>query len=427
MRSAISERACRGRYMLHWIQYLRGYVSVKVWGYSVERLLNLCGNHDVLVWGIEDHGDYHTMRMSVAGFFALKPLLKKTGTRAAVLGKYGLPFFVSKMCRRKLFVAGLVCCILFWCLASRFIWDIRIEGNYALTEDVLMDYLEEKGVHTAMKKSALEIETLEQALREDYDLITWTSVQLRGTTLLIHIKENEMPVYDNRNKAETERGMDLVAEKEGVVTYIITRSGVPQVACGDSVQKGDVLVSGAVPVYNEDTTVRRYQYVEADADITLSYGRNLSLEEEVAYEEKCYTGEEMEIPVAGTGEKEVALRFRKVPYDFYDTSEEKKQVQLLDHLYLPLYYGKRTVREYEIVPKMHTEEEMKTLLQERFRKIIATLNEKGVQIIEKNVTIKKNDKKWVLYAHMQLEESAVKLVPTVTEPVDESDQDENAQ
>ena len=387
---------------------MRGYVSVKVWGYSVERLLNLCGNHDVLVWDIEDHGDYHTMRMSVAGFFALKPLLKKTGTKAAVLGKYGLPFFVSKMCRRKLFVAGLICCILFWCLASRFIWDIRIEGNFALTEDVLMDYLEEKGVHTAMKKSALEIETLEQALREDYDLITWTSVQLRGTTLLIHIKENEMPVYDNRNKAETERGMDLVAEKEGVVTYIITRSGVPKVTCGDSVQKGDVLVSGAVPVYNEDTTVRRYQYVEADADITLSYTRNLSLEEEVAYEEKCYTGEEMEIPVAGTGEKEVALRFRKVPYDFYDTSEEKKQVQLLDHLYLPLYYGKRTVREYEIVPKMHTEEEMKAFLQRRFRKIIATLNEKGVQIAEKNVTIKKNDEKWVLNASLQLEEAAVK-------------------
>lgn len=402
-------------------------MSVKVWGYSVERLLNLCGNHDVLVWDIEDHGDYHTMRMSVAGFFALKPLLKKTGTRAAVLGKYGLPFFVSKMCRRKLFVAGLVCCILFWCLASRFIWDIRIEGNFALTEDVLMDYLEEQGVHTAMKKSALEIETLEQALREDYDLITWTSVQLKGTTLLIHIKENEMPVYDNRNKAETERGMDLVAEKEGVVTYIITRSGVPKVACGDSVQKGDILVSGAVPVYNEDTTVRRYQYVTADADITLCYERNLSLEEEVAYEEKCYTGEEIEIPVAGAGEKEVALRFRKVPYDFYDTSEEKKQVQLLDHLYLPLYYGKRTVREYEIVPKMHTDEEMKTLLQEQWRKIITTLSEKGVQITEKNVTIKKNDKKWVLYAHMQLEESAVKLAPTVTEPVDESAQEEDAQ
>lgn len=402
-------------------------MTIKVWGYSVERLLNLCGNHDVLVWDIEDHGAYHTMHISIAGFFALKPLLKKTGTRVAVMGKYGLPFFVSKMWRRKLFVTGLICCILFWCLASFFIWDIQIEGNFALTEDVLMDYLEEKGVHTAMKKSALDIGKLEQELREDYELITWTSMQLRGTTLLIHIKENDMPVYDNQDKAETDKGMDLVAEKDGVVTYIITRSGVPRVACGDSVQEGDVLVSGAIPVYNEDTTVRRYQYVVADADITLSYGQNLTLEEEVAYEEKCYTGEEIEIPVAGAGEKEVALRFRKVPYAFYDTSEEKKQVQLLDHLYLPLYYGKRTVREYEIVSKMHTEEEMKTLLQEQWRKIISTLNEKGVEIAEKNVTIKKNDKKWVLQAQMQLEESAVKLAPTtVAESEEDSEQEEDA-
>lgn len=401
--------------MLHWIQYLRGYVVIKVWGYSVERLLNLLGNHDILVWDIEDHGGYHTMHISIEGFFALKPLLKKTGTRAAVLGKYGLPFFVSKMMRRKLFVAGLFCCILFWCLTSRFIWDIRIEGNYALTEDVLMDYLEERGVHTAMKKSALDIAALEQGLREDYDLITWTSAQLKGTTLVIHIKENDMPSYESREETG-ERGMDLVAQKDGVVTYMITRSGVPCVACGDSVQKGDILVSGAVPVYNEDTTVRKYQYVEADADITLCYGQNISLEEAVAYDEKNYTGEKLDIPVFGSGEKQISLRLFEIPYDFYDISEEKKQVKLLDHLYLPLYYGKRTVQEYEMTPKLHTDEEMKELLQERWRKIISTLGEKGVQIVEKNVTIKKNDKKWVLNAHMQLEESAVKLVPTAIEP-----------
>ncbi len=397
--------------MLHWIQYLRGYVIIKVWGYSVERLLNLLGNHDILVWNIEDHGDYHTMHMSVEGFFALKPLLKKTGTRAAVLGKYGLPFFVSSMLRRKLFVAGLFCCILFWCLASRFIWDIRIEGNYALTEDVLMDYLEERGIHTAMKKSALDIETLEQGLREDYDLITWTSAQLKGTTLLIHIKENEMPVYESKDSGQ-EQGMDLVAQKDGVITYMITRSGVPCVSCGDSVKKGDI---------------RKYQYVEADADITLCYGRNISLEESVSYDEKCYTGEKIVIPVFGAGEKQVSLRLFGIPYSFYDISEEKKQVQLLDHLYLPLFYGKRTVQEYEITSKMHTDEEMNALLQERWRKIISILSEKGVQIAEKNVTIEKNDKKWVLNAHMQLEESAVKLVPTATAPVLPSDESEEEQ
>ena len=118
-----------------------------------------------------------------------------------------------------------------------------------------------------MKKNELQIEELEKALREKYDVITWTSVQLKGTTLLISIKENEMPVYEQNDQTDTEKGTDLIAARSGTVSYIITRSGVPQVALGDTVEKGDVLVSGAVPVYNEDTTVRKYQFTESDADI----------------------------------------------------------------------------------------------------------------------------------------------------------------
>lgn len=405
--------------MLHWIQYIKGYVTIKVWGYSTERLLNLCGNHDILVWGIKDHGDYHTMNISVQGFFALKPLLKKTGTRAAVLQRYGLPFFVSRMYRRKIFVIGLMACMVFWILTSGYIWNIQIEGNFALTEDVLLDYLASQGVHTAMKKSKLKIEDLERSLREDYDLITWTSVQLNGTTLLVHIKENEMPEYDQIGQTQAGEGMDLIAARSGTVSYIITRSGVPQVSLGDTVEKGDILVSGAVPVYNEDATVRRYQFVESDADIILRYGEDIRVEKNTAYEEKRYTGAQENIYVLGTGDREWSLRIRKIPYQSYDSSEEKKQVKLLDHLYLPISYGHKTVREYEIIEQKHTEEEMKTLMQEEWDKIISTLEEKGVQIAGKNVTIKKNDTKWVLIAHMQLEESAVELVPTSTEPVEE--------
>lgn len=403
--------------MLHWVQYIRGYVTIKVWGYSTERLLNLCGNHDILVWDIVNHGEYDTMNISVRGFFALKPLLKKTGTRAAVLKKYGLPFFMSKMQKRKMFVAGLLCCLLFWMLTARFIWNIEIEGNYALTDDMLLDYLEEKKIHVSMKKSDLQIEELEKALREDYDIITWTSVQLKGTTLLISIKENEMPEYEKKDQTETEKGTDLIAARSGTISYIITRSGVPQVAMGDTVEKGDILVSGAVPVYNEDATVRKYQFAESDADILLRYTESVSVKRDILYEEKRYTGRQKKMVMFGINDKEWDLGLGKIPYGEYDISGEKKQVRLLDRLYLPLYYGTKTIQEYETMTQKYTEEEMNAAMQEEWRKIISTLEEKGVQITEKNVTIKKNGTNWVLNAHMELEEAAVQSVPTETSPV----------
>ncbi|MDE6944086.1 MAG: sporulation protein YqfD [Lachnospiraceae bacterium] len=415
--------------MLHWVQYIRGYVKIKVWGYSTERLLNLCGNHDILVWDIVNHGDHDTMKISVRGFFALKPLLKKTGTRAAVLQKYGLPFFMSKMQKRKMFVAGLLGCLLFWVIMAGYIWNIEIEGNYVLTEDVLMDYLDEKGVHVAMKKSRLQIEGLEKALREDHDIITWTSVQVKGTTLLIHIKENEMPDYEQNMQQAQEDGIDLIATRPGTVSYIITRSGVPQVALGDTVEKGDVLVSGAVPVYNEDTTVRKYQFVQSDADILLRYTESLSVKRDILYDEKLYSGRQKDMITLGVNDKEWDIRFGKVPYEQYDISGEKKQVRLLDRLYLPFFYGRKTIQEYEIVRKKHTADEMNNIMQEEWRKIIASLDEKGVQITEKNVTIKKYDDNWVLNARMQLEEAAVESAPTEVEPVaqEEAPEEENAE
>ena len=413
--------------MLHWIQYVRGYVTIKVWGYSTERLLNLCGNHDILVWDIVNHGDYDTMNISVKGFFALKPLLKKTGTKASVQKRYGLPFFMSKMQKRKIFAAGFICCMIFWMLMSGYIWNIKIEGNFALTEDVLLDYLEEKDVRVSMRKSRLKIEELEKSLREDYNLITWTSVQLKGTTLLIYIKENEMPNYEQSDQKDEIRGMDLIAAKPGMISYIITRSGVPQVVLGDTVEEGDILVSGAVPVYNEDTTVRKYQFVQADADIKLLYSESVSVKKDIMYEEKVYSGKQKKMFMLGFRDREFNFRWGRITYDAYDISGEKNQVRLLDNFYLPFFYGTKTVQEYEIVQKKHTEEEMNAIMQEEWSKIKSTLEEKGVQITQKDVTIKKNGANWVLNARMQLEESAFTLVPTQTEPIiEEQGTDEEA-
>lgn len=198
-----------------------------------------------------------------------------------------------------------------------------------------------------------------------------------------------MPDYDQTGQSDdTENyeqtdGMDLIATKSGTVSYIITRSGVPQVTVGDTVEKGDVLVSGAVPVYNEDTTIRKYQYVVSDADIMLRYTESVAVKKDILYEEKMYTGRQKKVAMFGFKDREWDLRLGGIPYKEYDVSGEKKQVKLLDRLYLPIYYGGKTVQEYEMIRQKYTEEEMEAIMQEEWNKIILSLEEKGVQITKK--------------------------------------------
>ena len=74
------------------IRSLKGYLKIKVWGYSPERFMNLCSNRNILLWNIENHDTYYTMCISIAGFWRLRPVTKKTKTRVAILHRYGLPF-----------------------------------------------------------------------------------------------------------------------------------------------------------------------------------------------------------------------------------------------------------------------------------------------------------------------------------------------
>ena len=119
--------------LLRLIKYVRGYVEVALWGYAPERFLNLCSNHDILIWDLCQQGDVYYFKISVEGFRCLKPLLKKSGTHIRIMGKSGIPFFFFRYRKRKILFAGIVVCMALLFALSRFIWKININGNDSVT------------------------------------------------------------------------------------------------------------------------------------------------------------------------------------------------------------------------------------------------------------------------------------------------------
>ena len=398
--------------MKEFFRYLRGYLKIKVWGYSPERFMNLCSNHHILLWDIARQEDCYTMYISLSDFYKLRPIVKKTGTRAAVLERYGLPFFIWKMRKRKVFALGLPCCLAFLIAMSQFVWAIDFEGNISITNDVLLDFLAENGVDYGVAKNKVDIEALEAGLRENFDIITWTSARIEGTHFIVKIKENDLAVEEEtEDDKENWPGSNLVATQDGVVVSILTRQGVPKVTEGTSVQKGDILVSGAVPVMADDGTVREYQFCHADADVALVYEIPVHEEQPLLYEYKNYTNREKKDLFFSLGHKRYILKLGECRFVKYDTILDSRQLCILNQIYLPFYYGFVVHREYLPVEAVYQEKKAESMLNEALSKNIVSLEEKGVQIIQKDVKIEAVGNMLVMDGYMTVQGNDGKSQP----------------
>ncbi len=372
--------------MVKFIRLMRGYVRIKVEGAGGQRFLNLCSVHGISLWDIVADQDIYEMNLSVSDYFSLKPIVKKTKTKVVLIKKYGLPFSVQKWKRRKVFFAGCLLCVLGLYVLSLFVWDIRLSEEGMLTNEMLLSFLQDQNVSYGSYKKSIDIDRIEKALRDEYPFIIWTSCRLEGTCLCVNVKENDklQEEYSGEQKP-----CDLYATVSGKVVSIITRAGIPKVKKGDEVKKGDLLVTGEVPVYNDDDTVKEYMYVTSDADIRLEtelkYNKNLSLD----YQKKVYTGEEKTTYYVRIHKYSFSTG-RLPEYDNYDIVTDLEQARLTDDFCLPLYFGEITYRRYQYEELAYSEFEGKALLNHEFEKFCETLQQKGVQIVEKNVRIEKN-------------------------------------
>ena len=399
--------------MLSIIRFLRGYIRVYLTGFSPERFMNLCNNHQIALWDVTPIKDGYEFYMHINGFFACKDFLQKTKTKVVIRRKLGLPFLLYRYRKRKLFFIGLTACFIALFLSTRYIWAFELEGNRQLTEDMFWEFLEQQHISYGMKIDDLNIDHFERELRETYDYITWASVKIEGTKLHITIKENEVTGEIKNYNGETG---DLRATVSGTIISMVTRNGVPQKKPGDIVNQDEIIISGIIPIYNDDGTLRDYHGIRADGDIIiesiLPYEDALALE----YKKKIYTGKTDEIPVLGFGKNELKLG-KETEEGTYEVIAVRKAVKLFDNLYLPLIYGHNEYVEYMIQDATYTEEEASQILNDRFLLFCETLEEKGVQIIQKNVKIDYIGESSKMSGQLIIRQTGAALYPIMEYPI----------
>lgn len=359
--------------------WLTGYLYISFQGPQTVRFLNLCRNHGIMLSKLE----MGRARICVRDFRKLQGIARKTRTRIHIEEKRGGCFLIQRILGHFSIVAAvlLFCGTLFLC--SLFVWDISVEGGKKYTQEWMLSYLQTQGIETGCLKSKVDCERIEQKIREDFRDIGWVSVALSGTCIRVSIVETQMPeLYQPSLEAS-----HLIAGHDGMVSYIMTRSGTPKVKLKQQVKKGDVLVEGMLRLYGEEGTVTECQGICADADIFIDfvkkYQNTFSLKKKV----RVYTGREKEQIGLSFAGKSIFFPFFSDPYEKKEVTEQETKLYLTKTFCLPVRFREKKEKEYEErwekMSRGEAEAEAKRQLQEYFAK----LEKKGVSILENRVTI----------------------------------------
>lgn len=343
--------------------YLRGYVIIKVEGLTLERFLNLAATNDIYLWDIK-RVNYTVLEMkaSIEGFKALKEVIKKVGCRVEIIEKKGLPFILYKLRARKMLGFGILIFLGLIIFLSSFIWNIEVTGNEKIKTQDIIKVLEKENIKSGIIKYNIDKDYTKHFLLDQFDNFSFVSVDIKGTKLIIEVKEQDLPP----EKIDIATPCNIVANKKGVIVKVIARNGNAVVRKGDIVDKGDVLISGVIS--NENSG--EYIFVHSDGEVLAKTVYSYRLDEPIIKSIKEETGRSMEMRELKFGEK--GLRFSKGEIPFKDYIEEVREVKLFKkNTNLPI---KLLVYEYNEVEIKETKQNIDFLKKSTHIKAVKELN-----------------------------------------------------
>lgn len=388
--------------------FLRGNLLVTMYGINPERYLTLCANAGLIIKNLRRTKNGYQGWLSLPDYRTSLPLAKKSRTLLQIEKKSGFPFFLYRNRTRKAFALGLslgLCLLLF---LSSFLWDIQLEGNQYYTDDALLHFLQEQQIFHGMKMSEIACDRLEQEIRIAYPHITWVSAQISGTRLILNVKENfsrmEMP-------SEEKLPCDLVAPTDGVITSIVTRSGIPMVKAGDRVTAGQVLVSGRVPLHNDSAEVVGWTEVAADADVRARTEKPYRWQRSILKEETEVAGRRICGLTLQLGDRLFSMGEQTAESPYHVTLTEYRELKLFYNFRLPLSLSLTSDCTCRIHVRKMSEEELWEAAEERFGEYQKELEERGTVLVDQRLTLTADELWLTMEGTLTLEENFSREVP----------------
>lgn len=240
------------------LRFILGYVTFSFQKGFCNDFLNDCFKSGVALRNVRMNGETLFADCTASEYKKLHKIAYSHGGVVKIEKRRGIMLALSRYSSRVgLAVGGLICIILF-CLLSGFVWNIEIVGTESLTKSEISNFLEQNGFFEGVFWRSVDKGVLEDLMMASFDEIAWVHINRFGTSARVEIEESTAkPKIINSTGCA-----NLKAKKDGVIVSAVTYEGWQNVAVGESVRAGDILVSGVYE--SEQTKQNLFAYARGD-------------------------------------------------------------------------------------------------------------------------------------------------------------------
>lgn len=266
--------------LVRFFRWVRGWVLFEIKG-PVSGFYSRCAKEGIVLWNMKA-GEFPTACAGVSSYRKLRICARRSECRLRCKVKKGAPFHLKLFQKRRGLPAGIAAAICLVLYLSGGIWGIEVSGLATIQEEAFTEVCREAGLYPGVRKRELNVHRVQQRIMRAFPEISWLSVNTDGCQAHVVLAEGiEKPQMN-----DSEQIGNMKAAIAGQVIRIETFSGKTVVKVGDTVEAGQLLISGIVEK-------GAFPAVQAGGRIIARTNRVFTaavpLREEVIY----YTGEEI--------------------------------------------------------------------------------------------------------------------------------------
>lgn len=159
------------------------------------------------------------------------------GLQTTILDYSGLAKSLENIYKNLPYILAVIICLILLFVSTGYVYNVKVDAPTDVYAHKVEKLLKENNLTGVIPKSKIQPKQVENLILSNIDEVSFATCYVDGYSLKVKIVANDNPKVN-------EEKQNLTSNFDAIVTRVMVRSGTSEVAVGERVKVGDILING---------------------------------------------------------------------------------------------------------------------------------------------------------------------------------------